>query len=668
MSRVRLKAGPAALLAWLFVSPANAAADGIAAEQGHFATYSLLHEIGAETWQILPRDGGAVLNVDATLSDRGNMRASKTTLTIAHDQTPTGLEMMRTAPATGEIWSARTANGRVIIDEPSGHRESAAPPLYYVGLQLPPAALQMMMMRYWLAHGRPAQLPILRASEKALPVEIRRVGEDKVRLSGASVRVTRYTVGNLLFGREILWMDDAGRLAAVMTFAGGLPQEQVLDRYKPAFRQLVASGVRQEMANLDELGRQVRPELQGTYAIVGARLIDGTGARPVESAVVLVRNGRIAAVGAAGVVRLPKDVRIVHAEGQSLLPGLWEMHAHYSGVEFGPAMLAAGITTARDCGGEFGFLTAVRRRIDHEGALGPRLLLAGLIDSGGPLGFGEVDVETPAEGVAAVDRYADAGFPQIKIYDQIKPDVLIAIDAEAHRRGLTATGHIPKAIDTFTAVADGMDQINHLQYVSRAMQAGGKLDLGSDSASRMISLLKAKGIVVDPTDSWGEMASHPRSVLPVLFEPGLAAAPYTLRSKYEALGTSGDEAQWRERIAVNGRVIKALHNAGILIVAGNDTGLIGYGLDRELELYVAAGLSPDAALRTATLDAARAMGLDRESGSIEVGKRADLILVAGDPLVNISDIRRVAKVVRGGQLYDSIALGRSVGFDRAAVR
>ena len=101
------------------------------------------------------------------------------------------------------------------------------------------------------------------------------------------------------------------------------------------------------------------------------------------------------------------------------------------------------------------------------------------------------------------------------------------------------------------------------------------------------------------------------------------------------------------------------------IVAGSDTGLIGYGVDRELELYVQAGLTPMAAIQTATLNAARAMRLERESGTVEAGKRADLVLVEGDPLVNISDLRRVVKVVRAGELYDSQALGRSVGFERS---
>ena len=305
--------------------------------------------------------------------------------------------------------------------------------------QTVPAALQMMMMRYWHAHGEPKQLPILRVDEHAEPVEIKLVGHEAFQVHGHMVRLSRYTVGGIGFGREILWMNDSNRLAAVMTFAAGLPQETVLDEYEEHFVQLEHSGVIQEMLDLADLDKQVPPEATGTFAIVGARLIDGTGAAPVENSTVLVRDGRIAAIGGS----VPRGVRVIDAHGKSLLPGLWEMHSHYSGVEFGPALLAAGVTTTRDCGGEFEFLTTVRDEIAKHHALGPRILLAGLIDSGGPLGFGLIDVENPAQAIAAVDNYADHGFVQIKVYSQIKPDILRVI----FRRGAQARPdrHRPRA-------------------------------------------------------------------------------------------------------------------------------------------------------------------------------------------------------------------------------
>ncbi|HEX3569894.1 MAG TPA: amidohydrolase family protein, partial [Acidobacteriaceae bacterium] len=111
-------------------------------------------------------------------------------------------------------------------------------------------------------------------------------------------------------------------------------------------------------------------------------------------------------------------------------------------------------------------------------------------------------------------------------------------------------------------------------------------------------------------------------------------------------------------------VIGALYRAGVPIVAGSDTGLIGYGLDRELELYVQAGMTPMQAIQTATIVSARVMKLEKDSGSIEPGKRADLLLVAGDPLQDIKNLRRVSKVIANGRMFDSRKLGRGVGFSR----
>ena len=582
---------------------------------------------------------------------------------------PVMLEQRSSGPSGAEDVSLTEVKaGSVSVMERGESRTIRKPPVAFVGFGTIPASVQMMMMRYWKVHHQPVSLPILRVSEKALPLEIKLVGHDSFSVGGRMVRLTRYTVANLMFGREIVWMNDSGRLAALMTFAGGLPQEEILEGYEPVEAGLEHSGVEQEMLDLDDLDRRVLPEATGVFAIVGARLIDGTGSPAVENSVVIVRNGRIVGAGRAGTVKVPAGMRVIHVEGQSMLPGLWEMHSHYSGVEFGPALLAAGVTTARDCGGEFEFLTTVRRKIDENHALGPRLLLAGLIDSGGPLAFGYVDVKSPAEAVEAVDNYADAKFEQIKVYTQIQPDVLKAISAEAHRRGMTVTGHVPAAINAFDGVADGMDQINHLQFVTRTMMpegSTGPVDLESERAKKLIALLKERQIVVDPTLSWGEMAGHPKSVDVASFEPGINAAPYTLSSKFRALGVpAADEAKFHERMETNLKVVGALYRAGVTIVPGSDTGLLGYGLDRELELYVQAGMSPMAAIQSATIVSARVMKLDGESGSIEVGKRADMILVDGNPLEKISDIRRVVSVVTNGRMYDSKKLGRSVGFNR----
>jgi len=128
------------------------------------------------------------------------------------------------------------------------------------------------------------------------------------------------------------------------------------------------------------------------------------------------------------------------------------------------------------------------------------------------------------------------------------------------------------------------------------------------------------------------------------------------------MGGASSADQMKTRMAQTLSVIGALHRAGVTIVPGSDTGLVGYGLHREIELYVQAGMTPLEAIQCATIVSARAMRLDAELGTVQAGKRADLILVDGDPLKDIAALRRVTRVIHDGRVYDAAALWRSVGF------
>jgi imidazolonepropionase-like amidohydrolase len=217
-----------------------------------------------------------------------------------------------------------------------------------------------------------------------------------------------------------------------------------------------------------------------------------------------------------------------------------------------------------------------------------------------------------------------------------------------------------------------MDQINHVTFIRRMMApadtirpsfARGPVDLGSPDARRTIRVLLQHHIVLDPTLAIYEMVTHAADQPVASFEPGIAMLPRQLASAIEHSGVPASDAPAARR-TFDGllAIVGALHRAGVPIVAGTDQQVPGHSLHRELELYVQAGLTPMEALQSATLIPARAMRLERESGTIAPGKRADLIVLDRDPLADIANTRSVHLVIAAGRPYDPKALWRAAGF------
>jgi imidazolonepropionase-like amidohydrolase len=354
-------------------------------------------------------------------------------------------------------------------------------------------------------------------------------------------------------------------------------------------------------------------------------------------------------------VTLPAGGRTIDVRGTTIIPGLWDMHAHIALPEWGPAYLGVGVTTARDMGGEQHSLMALRDAFGAGRVLGPRLLLAGLVDGSGPEAFGTVYADTPEQGRAVVDAYHAAGFQQMKLYTLIKPDVAGAIIRRAHERGMTVTGHVPRAMTLASMVDSGTDNVAHLPV---------RGDTSSAAVKEQLRMLATKHVVVDPTVSWNELLGHARESPLTSFQPGFAEAPWPLRSSYGSVRNATDSAAANRSLRSQLAVIKAMHDAGVRIVAGTDYGLPGFSLLRELELYVDAGLSPLDAIRAATAIPADVMGLGGDTGTIEVGKRADLVVLDADPLADIHNLRTGRWVVADGRMLDMRALRRSVHFGR----
>ncbi len=588
-----------------------------ASETGKFRLHKFEQAIGEESYSI--GTGGKSLTVKSTFlfTDRGTKVPLRATLKASADYTPRSFEIKgKTSRASTINSEVRVKGVSAAISENKKARTADAPAKFFTISGYAPVAMQMALIRYWRSHGSPPTLATLPSGE----VHIQDRGPESFEIAGRSVRMERYSVRGLIWGLETLWM-DADNLAALVSIDAEFDHfEAVREEYEVALPKFVASAARDQMAALTELSATMPGRRTGTLAFIGATLIDGTGKPATPDAVVVTRDGKITAVGARAEVSVPADAQTIDVKGKFIIPGLWDMHAHYEQVEWGPIYLAAGITTVRDVGNEFEFITAVRDAVNSGNALGPHMLLAGVVDGDGPLALGVDRVNSPEDAKTWVNRYHDAGFQQMKIYSSVKADNVKAICADAHHLGMTVTGHIPEGMTAFDGINDGMDQINHIGYVAKLFQS---IDVDSPKGREIVQFFKQHNTVLDPTIALTQMFIQPNNRPLTEIEPGAAKVAPELRDSVMNTGIKPSEAaQEQTKFQKSLAVIGALHRAGVRIVAGTDQGVPGYSLYRELELYVRAGFSPMEALQSATLVPAQVMKVgrrERNGGSGQAG-------------------------------------------------
>jgi imidazolonepropionase-like amidohydrolase len=629
-----------------------------AVERGVLRLHYLQKPIGYERYQII-RDssgvpGGLTLTSDFDFTDRGGRVQLAATLRTRADYTPAFFKATGKSYRFVNVDSEVTVTGQDALVRADGAQGRVTLPAQFFTVDgYAPFAVQMMLLRYWKQHGQPRSL----ATVPGLPINDVRIearGREAIRVGDSVVRLERYAIDGVVWGRETVWLDEQGSMAAAITRAGGLSFEAVREDLEPALVSFVQRATRDRVGDLERITRETPPLKTGTYAMLGATIVDGTNRPPIEDGVVVVRDGRIADVGARAAVAMPPGMATVDVAGKTIVPGLWDMHTHVTQVEWAPVYLAAGVTTVRDMGNEIEFITALRGSIASGRAVGPRLLLAGLVDGGGPNAFGVYYADTPDEAKAAVAKYHAAGFEQIKVYSQITPPVLAALAAEAHRLGMTVTGHVPNGMTIEDAAVAGMDHIAHLAIRGEA---------GASDVTRTIAFMRERKTVIDPTQSWTELLGHAAGTPIAAFQPGVVKIPPPLNRLFSNAGAAGiDAATARARLERGLRVVKALHAAGVPVVVGTDEGIPGHSVHREIELLVEAGLTPLQALQAATIVPARAMALDAELGTIERGKRADLVVLNANPLESIRNIRSVRWTISGGRVYDAQALWKSVRF------
>ncbi len=646
-------------------------------ETGKFQLHKFEQAIGEENYTITPASQTLTLKDDFKFTDRGQTVPLSATLTTSDSYVPQSFTIKGKTSRISDIDTEITiSGGKATIRQGKSSSTTATPPTFFTISGYAPVAVQMEMMRYWLGHGKPAQMPTLPLGA----VKIQGRGAETMQINGKDVKVERYTVQGLIWGMQTLWMDSANNLAALVSTDAEFDHfEAVRDEYEPALSKFVASAAKDEMAFLGEMSTSLPGRRTGTFAFVGATVIDVTGKPPIPNATVVTSGGKITAVGPSSEVKIPAEAQRIDVSGKYIIPGLWDMHAHYEQVEWGPIYLAAGVTTVRDVGNEYDFITQVRDAVNSGKALGPHMLLAGIVDGDGPYALGVTRVNSPEDAQKWVTRYHDSGFQQIKIYSSVKEENVKAICAYAHKLGMTVTGHIPIGMNAYQGVNDGMDMINHISYIDDLllpkdfdpMKAKGmdrlkryaSTDINSEAGRKAIAFFAEHQTVIDPTLSVFQMQLRPASEPATQMEPGIARVAPELREQLVSGGLPPEVAQYGEKILQNDlAIVEALHKAGVPIVVGTDQSVPGFSVYGEIELYHKAGFTPMEALQAATIVPARAMKVDADSGSIEVGKRADLDVLDANPVEDIHNIRTVRTVVAAGVLYDPKPLWESVGF------
>jgi imidazolonepropionase-like amidohydrolase len=414
------------------------------------------------------------------------------------------------------------------------------------------------------------------------------------------------------------------------------------------------------------------------------KIYDAVGKRFIAGQNVVVSDGKIAMVGEM-LPKLAAGARVIDGKGKTLVPGLWDSHMHVSDDFNVLSEVALGVTSIRNPGGPMELEISQAKRRAQGTLVAPEAFSSVIVDGKGPLAAqGSTTVSSAEEAIAAVRKIKAAGLTAVKFYTSMNPAWIKPAADEAHRLGLHVHGHIPAGMRTMDAINAGYDEITHIYFATMEampddvvaksnglmrLLGPGKyfkdVDFNAEPMKSLIATMAAKNIAVDPTlvVVEGVLTAQAGKVgapyvayvgtLPPATERGFKSGPLPLPE-----GTSREDVTKSFHHMID--YVVTLYRAGVPIVAGTD----GSGLEivHELELYVQGGLSPAEALTTATIDAARNVHADQRTGSITVGKEADLLLVDGDVEANIGNLRHVDQVVMDGALLDGDTLRKAAGF------
>jgi len=420
-----------------------------------------------------------------------------------------------------------------------------------------------------------------------------------------------------------------------------------------------------------------------SLALTHVSVIDGTGSALQTDMTLVIKGQRIAEMGKAHGVKIPKGATVIDGRGKFLIPGLWDMHVH---TIFGdwipkdenlilPLFVANGVTGVRDMGGDLDALKDWRARIAAGKLLGPRMVIAGpMLDGPTPRFPSSAPIATAEDGRETVDRLKNAGVDFIKVQSLIPRDGYFAAAAEARKIGIPFVGHVPDAVRASEASNAGQKSMEHLIGIFEAStpiedellkgpKGPGRFVSNYDEAhfNATVALLAKNQTWQVPTLYW-ERGQWLIDKSDFAHDPLNKYAPAAWRDRTWPMFTRDilkdmdtDPLPVRERfVQLELEMVNKLHRAGVPFMAGTDTAagvhvFPGFSLHDELALFVKAGFTPMEALQTATLNPTKFLGLTADQGTVEKGKIADLVLLDANPLEDISNTRKIRSVVLAGR-------------------
>ncbi len=432
-------------------------------------------------------------------------------------------------------------------------------------------------------------------------------------------------------------------------------------------------------------------------ALVHANVLDVVGGKVLIDQTVVVRDGKIESVGDAKEASVAEGVQAIDVSGKFVMPGLWDMHVHFASADYAPLFVANGVVGVRDMHAHLPFmLLPLRKQIAEGRKVGPKILTAiSMVDGAPPLWGGTLTATNAEEGRKAVQTLKEKGADLVKVYSGLPPEAFEAICEEAKKVGLPVSGHVPESVGVMAASSKGVRSMEHIFGILTAASSQ-ESALRSEMVSSMRGidaktfyglLIRSQVKALDTFDGeraeglFREFARNRTYQCPTLTVHRMFArlTESSFREDARVRYTPSliknvawkQTLAWVEPIAQNAadqrrlfaktmEIIGQMHRAGVPILAGTDTSnpycMAGFSLHDELELLVEAGLSPLAALQSATIEPARYMDQEGRLGEVKPTQRADLLILDGNPLEDIRQTKKIRGLVLNGQYLDRASL------------